>query len=587
MLSAKLLGLGGLFLLAFLYLPTSRDQPTRFSSGPLPGSEGGADALQAALSAALRFRFSERVSDLRITSGATLKADPNVAENGAAVAVTWDHVSGPSLSEPYDWVGLYCPSDAEPRAYLDHAFVNESPSFADGWGTLKFVVYNLRTDCEFRYYRNANVTALIAVSNKITFAGGKSEPLQGHLALTGDPTQMRVSWTSGALTRPVVHYGLNKDNLTHSAGGISKKYTIFDMCGPPANDSDFFLDPGFLHDVLLTDLTPKKTYYYKYGSGDIFSSIKTFTTALAAGDTTPFRFLMYGDMGLSPPPGAQTTAQLALQEVLNGAAFLMNHGDLSYALGRAVMWDIWMSLIEPYASLAPYMISIGNHEYDHIEGGTRDPSGAKGEGFHPKWGNFGQDSAGECGVPQFYRFHMPDTGNSVFWYSYDYGLVHMVVISTEHDFRPGSRMYRWIEKDLRSVDRKLTPWVIFVGHRPMYTIEKYPVERSIMYELQKALEGLFYKYQVSLAVWGHCHAYERTCAVHKNTCDPKGTVHIVVGSAGYELDNAEKYDFSWSLHNEQNFGYLRVSVANVSALQLEFIHNIDKTVADRVWLHRN
>ena len=74
-----------------------------------------------------------------------------------------------------------------------------------------------------------------------------------------------------------------------------------------------------------------------------------------------------------------------------------------------------MAAIQPYATLVPYMVGIGNHEQDHESGGSKDPSGA-GNGYHPKWGNFGRDSGGECGVPMFYRFHMPDNGNSVWWY---------------------------------------------------------------------------------------------------------------------------------------------------------------------------
>ena len=42
------------------------------------------------------------------------------------------------------------------------------------------------------------------------------------------------------------------------------------------------------------------------------------------------------------------------------------------------------------------------------------------------------------------------------------------MISTEHDFTPGSPMYTWLENDLRNVDRKKTPWVIIAGHRAMY-----------------------------------------------------------------------------------------------------------------------
>lgn len=35
------------------------------------------------------------------------------------------------------------------------------------------------------------------------------------------------------------------------------------------------------------------------------------------------------------------------------------------------------------------------------------------------------------------------TDNAPFWYSFDYGSVHFVVISTEHDVSPGSTQYRW------------------------------------------------------------------------------------------------------------------------------------------------
>ena len=53
-------------------------------------------------------------------------------------------------------------------------------------------------------------------------------------------------------------------------------------------------------------------------------------------------------------------------------------------------------------------------------------------GYHPLWGNFGDDSRGECGVPFAQRFHMPSKfgGNGNFWYSFEYGPVRIVAIST-------------------------------------------------------------------------------------------------------------------------------------------------------------
>ena len=74
-------------------------------------------------------------------------------------------------------------------------------------------------------------------------------------------------------------------------------------------------------------------------------------------------------------------------------------------------------MVEPFATLVPNMVGIGNHEYDHTGGGLgRDPSNiATDGGWKPSWFNGGTDGGGECGVPMFKRFHMPDNGNSVFW----------------------------------------------------------------------------------------------------------------------------------------------------------------------------
>ena len=71
-----------------------------------------------------------------------------------------------------------------------------------------------------------------------------------------------------------------------------------------------------------------------------------------------------------------------------------------------------------------YHTQLGiNHEQDHTEVSNKDPSCDEGNVYHPAWGNFNHDSGGECGVLVFYRFHIPDNGNKIWWYSYVYGLV--------------------------------------------------------------------------------------------------------------------------------------------------------------------
>ncbi len=248
-----------------------------------------------------------------------------------------------------------------------------------------------------------------------------------------------------------------------------------------------------------------------------------------------------------------------------------------------------MTMIEPYSSLAPYMIAIGNHEQETLVGGEKDPSHAPGNGFHPSWGNFGHDSGGECGVPVYNRFHMPDNrngnGNQPWWYSFEYGLVHFSILSSEHNFTHGSPQYTWLENDLKSVNRSHTPWLILILHRPIYSSQRFIPDFEVTTRLRVAIEELLYYNKVDLILAGHHHLYERSCPVYRQLCREGAPTHVVIGGAGFELENPGMWDFGWCEYFESNHGYGWVSVVNRTSLLWEFVRNKDNTVADKVWLH--
>ena len=103
--------------------------------------------------------------------------------------------------------------------------------------------------------------------------------------------------------------------------------------------------------------------------------------------------------------GAAHVTQGVEEEYRQGNADIILHfGDLSYARGRGYIWDQFMTQMTWISERVPYMVGVGNHEYDHVNGGEKDPSGSEGEGFHPSWGNYGEDGHGECGVPTMHRF---------------------------------------------------------------------------------------------------------------------------------------------------------------------------------------
>ena len=62
------------------------------------------------------------------------------------------------------------------------------------------------------------------------------------------------------------------------------------------------------------------------------------------------------------------------------------------------------------------------------------------------------------------------------WFSYDHGGVHFASVSTEHDYSIGSPQWQWLQSDLRKAaapaQRVRVPWIVVVGHRPMYCSDK-------------------------------------------------------------------------------------------------------------------
>ena len=522
-------------------------------------------------------------------SDAALSALPSVIENGESVTLEWQNIPDPSQrKDKSDWIALFCPSSSPSNRYIDYWSVSDlTTDYLASNGRVNIILYNVRTDCQFRYFTNDSYVELVAVSNKVTFVDGIEAPLHAHLALTGHASEMRLQWTTGVQYTPTVEYGECGGKLDKISTGTSRTYKASDMCGPPANLSAHFIHPGYLHDVLLTGLEPSTKYCYSCGSpGFKYSSEKSFMSPVPPGNDHQFKFVIYGDMDVSPPPGAVTTAELVRKEITdNGVSLVFHAGDLAYAIGFAYRWEEWMTLIEPYSSLAPYMVSIGNHEQEHIVGGEKDPSHAPGNGFHPSWGNYGHDSGGECGVPVYNRFHMPENGNQPWWYSFEYGLVHFTVISTEHNFTRGSPQYTWLKNDLKSVNRSRTPWLIMTQHRPFYSSQSFIPDFEVTTRLRVALEELLHTNKVDLVITGHHHLYERSCPVYRQLCAKGATTHVLVGSAGFHLENPGVWDFGWCEYYESSHGYGRVTVVDKNSLLWEFVRNKDSTVADQVWLH--
>ncbi|XP_003387473.1 PREDICTED: probable inactive purple acid phosphatase 27 [Amphimedon queenslandica] len=517
---------------------------------------------------------------------AVVNTDPSVVitvtpnqlnKSGDWVTVAWDGVSHPADT---DWIGVYAPPNGEESidpskiAPVKYQYCKESSThMSSGKGSFKIRLVNVRTPYVFALLTGGfNAPTLVATSKQVTFSS-PNEPLQPHLALTNDPTTLLLTWSTRDSHEPKVKFWQNMTTYIRIEAATSNKYTSKDMCGPPATTVGY-IDPGMLHTAKLSGLTPGQEYNYQFGDDPEWSQVFSFRMPPAPSPNASITFIAFGDMGqaqvddtLQPlyvhaePPAVNNTNLMAKE--VNERDLVLHIGDISYAIGYAGVWDEFFDLIQPISSRVPYMVCGGNHERDYPHSGS----------YYE-----GTDSGGECGVPYEMRFQMPRPDPKQHWYGFSLGSVHFVLMSTEIDFTVNSVQYNWLKDHLSSVDRSVTPWLIFAGHRPMYIDSTAGVQAAsdlvVSKELQDNIEPLLLEYKVDLAFWGHHHSYQRTCPVAKKVCQDDGTapVHVVIGMAGQSLSgNIQEKQPDWiRFVDVDDYGYTRISVSPLS-LTLEYI----------------
>ena len=194
------------------------------------------------------------------------------------------------------------------------------------------------------------------------------------------------------------------------------------------------------------------------------------------------------------------------------------------------------------------------------------------------------------------------------WWSYDIGIVHFIGMSTEHTYEVGTPQYLWLLNDLKSVDRTVTPWVVFGGHRAMYINSNYGGATTsdivVMNLMISVLEPLLYKYQVNFAFYGHNHVYQRMSAVFNKTIiqksttiyqengepialyeNPQATVHAVIGTAGGTFTkNAMNPAPVWNEKYIYEYGYSRLVAHNATHMDIQWINNRNLSVMDHMIL---
>ena len=400
---------------------------------------------------------------------------------------------------------------------------------------------------------------------------------------------MLVYWMAGGEpSRPGMKWGLKAGELTNwvDAEYVTKPYSQDDFC-----DSDLqpagrqgWLEPAAQMHVTLSNLPYDTRIYYQVGdSAHGWTRETSFLSKPKPAPERPTTLAAFGDMGNVENDGSgqhswdyddqgeipsKNTTDLIAKDKLS--EFVLHIGDISYAVGYLAEWDNFFKMIQPVSSTKAWMTAIGNHEQGYTKS------------FYP-----GMDSGGECGVAynSFFPFASQNP-TAPFperqpWYDFVYGNVHFIVMSTEHDYTPGSIQYKWLEFAFSTVDRSVTPWLVFAGHRPMYVDSAFPGDQQVAQQLQGALEDMLLDNHVDVAIWGHFHTYQRTCRLKKGVCAMDGVQHMVIGMAGYEHSPLPPTQAPYIAKRDATYwGYLRMNFQNSTYGQLSYINDQDGSILD-------
>ncbi|CAI7654737.1 unnamed protein product [Penicillium glandicola] len=456
-------------------------------------------------------------------------------------------------------------------------------------------------------------------------------PFQQRLAVYGT-NAVSVGWnTYEQLNQSCVSYGLSESNLDTTACSSSS--------------TTYATSRTWSNVAVLTGLTPATTYYYKIESGN--STVGHFLSPRTPGDKTAFNMDVVIDLGVFGKDGYTTTSTKKdtipviepdlnhttidrLAQTVDDYELVIHPGDFAYADDWYLKFsnlldgkEAYQSILEQfYDQLAPiagrklYMAGPGNHEAICSEIPYLNnlcPEGQKN--FTDFMHRFDKT------MPQSFASSSSNTtaqtlartarslSNPPFWYSFEYGMAHVVMIDTETDFPDApsgvggsaklnggpfgttNQQIDFLKADLASVDRSVTPWVIVAGHRPWYSTGG---SSNICDPCQEAFEGLFYQYGVDLGVFGHVHNSQRFAPLVNGTVDPNGMtdpkapMYIIAGGPGNieDLSSVGTKPAYTEFAYADDYSYSTLRFLDEQHLQIDFVRSSTGEILDSSTLYK-
>ena len=318
--------------------------------------------------------------------------------------------------------------------------------------------------------------------------------------ITADAAHSRtIMWQAeDVLTKPAIEYRV-------------KGQTEAQMV---AAQEDFFTDDGVKNNQYLAklqELQADTDYEYRVVTDAAASDWHTLHTA----GQEDFECLIFPDSQSSDYSDWKAVAQNAAERNPQ-AAFFINMGDIVDNGEDHTQWQAWFHGVNGIIDRIPFVPMMGNHEtYDQ------------------KW---------KVRLPEAYLhyFVVPENNSrdfSRYYYSFDYGDVHFMVLNSQwdetEDFKPGlmAEQLNWLRED---ASRSRKKWKIVLVHKDVlqYRIHKRPERQEGISEVGKNFMPLFDELGIDIVFSAHLHTYRNRGHIKNFKRDSQGPLYILTGVAG-------------------------------------------------------
>lgn len=327
------------------------------------------------------------------------------------------------------------------------------------------------------------------------FAGSRVEPRFFRRVVAQDNrTSATIEWQTDALMTDPRFFWRGAEGKAEKSADVDVKYLELDG------------HPVFVYRAALSGLPPGKRIECRVeAAGQVVN-----TLAFRTDDGGALKALIFPDSQCEN--GYDTWARVSGDAAarFSGAALWVNMGDLVDNGGSFSHWEGWQSATDASLGGRAFAPVMGNHEC-----------------YSTDWAF--------CRPDAFLSlFATPDNGSASYqryYYSFDYGPVHFIVLNTQQPeleaLTPGlfKEQADWLARDLKATKAR---WRVALLHRDLIDYDETPMMRDPFVEtLMPVLE----KGGIDAVLTAHAHAYRRRRLTAWKKA-PHGTLYILTGNAG-------------------------------------------------------